>query len=432
MAQRRPPRSSVDELPENDPLRILYVTQHFPPETGAAQGRAFDLSRLLTARGRDVTVLTGLPNYPTGKIPEEYKGKLTFRETRDGINVIRSYLVADTKSSARVRIANYLSFMMSATAVGSVQHRPDVIYATIPQIFVGLAGYMLSRRFRTRFVLEVRDLWVDFAEMLGELTNPKLLAAARRLERFLYRSADELVVVTEGYKEHLTRSGLDPSRIHVVPNGIDPSHFVPSPKDNWVREKYGLDGKFVVSYAGNLGLAQNLKTVLDAAALLHEDGDVHFLLIGEGAERKALMDQATNHRLENVTFVEQQSREDIQTFMSASDALLVILKNHPLFHMTIPSKLFDSMAMQRPILAGVDGEVRKIVEIARSGLYFDSDSAVELVRRIGQMKNDAAACIEMGENGRRAVTTKYNREILVNILDSVLRGEKTDVNRVAG
>lgn len=415
-------------------MRILYVSQHFPPETGAAQGRAYDFARLLVTRGHDVTVLTGMPNYPTGIIPPEYRGKLVVRESLDGIKVIRTFLIPDTKKNAAVRLGNYLSFFMSSTLYGCFQGKPDVVYATVPQLFVGLAGFLLAKRFRSRFALEVRDLWVDFAEMLGEIHNPTVLQAARRLETFLYRRADPIIVVTKGYKDVIASRIGRSNRIHVIPNGVDPSMLQPQPKTNWIRDRYSAHDKFVVAYAGNVGLAQNIQTIIDAGEMLRDRPDVLFLIIGEGADRKRLKEYAESKRISNVIFVEQQTRRQVQEFLAAADALIVILKDHPLFRVTIPSKLFDYMAMERPILAGVDGEVRRIVEEANAGIYFDSEDPSALVQAILQLRSNPAIADNYGRNGREYVLRHYNRVKMVESLEQALRdqiGSSVPVNHVA-
>lgn len=389
-------------------LRILYVTQHFPPETGAAQARAYNMSTHLIRFGHEVTVLTGFPNYPTGIIPAEYRGRKFMRETIDGVDVVRTFLVPDTKKNSPVRILNYSSFMVSSIMRGSFLARPDLVFATVPPLPVGLSGYLLSRRYRVPFVLEMRDLWVDFAGILGEIRQRSVLNFAKRLEAFLLRRADRIIVVTQGYKERLVDSGIPADKIGVVTNGTDPNVFRPGPKQNWVRDEFGLTGKFVVTYAGNLGLAQQVDTLILAAKEFQLDPRVHFLVIGEGVERAKLQAMANRLGLSNVTFVPQQPRNRVVDFLSASDALVVILRNNPLFHITIPSKVFDYLAMGRPILIGVDGEARRIVEQAGAGVYFDPDDPRHLAKLIRELADDPERASNYGRNGRAAAVEIYN------------------------
>lgn len=402
-------------------MKILYVTQHFPPETGAAQGRAYNMSTYLTRFGHEVTVLTGFPNYPTGVVPPEYRGRKFMRETLDGVNVVRTFLVPDTKKNALVRVSNYTSFMISSVLRGVFLPKPDLVFATVPPLPVGVSGYVLSRRFHVPFVLEMRDLWVDFAGVLGEVRQPRLLDYAKRVERFLLEKAKRVVVVTHGYKEWLVRTGLPAGKIGVVTNGVDPDVFQPGPKQNWVRDELGLENKFVVTYAGNMGLAQQLDTVIRAAKELEADPRIRFLLVGEGVERSRLQALAHELRLTNVTFVPQQPKNRVIDFLSASDALVVILKNEPLFRITIPSKLFDCMAIGRPILVGVDGEARRIVEEAGAGLFFNPDDPTHLARAVKYFVEHPESAAICGCNARKAAVEAYNSAARARQLEEHLR-----------
>lgn len=379
------------------------------------------MSSYLARFGHEVTVITGFPNYPTGIIPVEYRGRRFMRETVDGVEVVRTFIVPDTKKNAFVRISNYLSFMMSSVLRGSFLSRPDLVFATVPPLPVGLAGYLLSRRYRVPFVFEMRDLWVEFASILGEVRQTRMLNYARRLEHFLLEKADRVVVVTQGYKDHLIHRGISADKIGVVTNGVDPDVFKPGPKQNWVREEYHLADKFVVTYAGNMGLAQQVDTLVKAAKKLQTDPRIKFFLIGEGVERPKLQTLAENMGLENVIFVPQQPRDRVVDFLSASDALVVILRNDPLFHITIPSKVFDCLAMGRPILIGVDGEARRIVEEAGAGLYFSPDDPELLARLIKKLADDPEMAWKYGRNGRKAAIEIYNSDERARQLEQNLR-----------
>jgi len=258
-------------------MKIIYITQHFPPEIGAAQGRAYDMSKNLADLGHEVAVITAFPN--DKKINKLYK-----KEQLNGLNVIRSFRIRDTKRNAIRRLSNYLSFASSSIVAGVFQKSPDIVYATSPQLFLGLSGYILSKIKRAKFVFEVRDLWVDFAEILGQIKNKKILNLARKLEQFLYNKADLLVVVTHGYKQRLIDLGVPEERIVVITNGVDPSNL---PHSDLCLETNKSDSEFIVLYAGNIGAAQGLDCVIDAASELQgKKLPIKFMFIGDGVAKE--------------------------------------------------------------------------------------------------------------------------------------------------
>ncbi|WP_138419844.1 UDP-N-acetylglucosamine 2-epimerase [Aquibacillus sediminis] len=407
-------------------MKILYVSQHFPPETGAAQGRAYDMCKNLVKLGHDVTVVTGLPNYPTGKIPKKYKGKLQYREKIDGINVIRTFLVPDTKSGALKRLMNYFSFMFSSMISGALfVRKPDVVIATSPQLFVGFSGYVLSKIHRSKFVFEVRDLWVDFAEGLGEFKNKKLLRMAKELERFLYYKADSIVTVTKGYKQHLIdHEGIFENKIEVVTNGVEVDKFNPIKSEtekDVLKKEHNFNDKFVVLYAGNLGAAQGLDVVIDSAHILRNKKDIVFLMIGEGVEKVRLKEKKEELDLKNVIFEDGKTKDEIQEYYNMADASLVSLKSFSLFDITLPSKIFDSMAMAKPVLIGVNGEGRKIIEKANAGIYFESENGKELANGVINLYENPNMKKQMGVNARNYAIKKFARDVLASRLDKSLR-----------
>lgn len=306
-------------------MHILYISQHFPPETGAAQGRAYEMARHLVRLGNKVTVITGFPNYPEGVIPKEYRKKIYQRDEMDGINVIRTFLVPDTKESKIIRLLNYLTFLISSFIGGLFVRDVDVVHATSPPLPVGLSGYCLSLFKRADFSLEIRDLWVDFAIHLGQLNNKFVIGFVRRLEYFLYRRADKIITVTRGFKGELIDRGIARDKLHVITNGVDSDVFRPGPKDNWVREEYNLQNKFVIMYAGNVGTAQGLDFIIDTAEMTREKRDIVYVIIGSGVKKEELQQRTEHKNLENIIFIPNQPKEDIPSFLSAADLLLISL-----------------------------------------------------------------------------------------------------------
>ncbi|USK28334.1 glycosyltransferase family 4 protein [Bacillus sp. CMF21] len=406
-------------------MKIVYITQHFPPEIGAAQGRAFDMSTNLSNLGHDLHVLTAFPNH-------ESTSKLYSKEKVNKLSVYRSFRIRDTKKSSIRRLANYLSFMCSSIFSGLFVKKPDIVYATSPQLFQGVTGYVLSRIHRTKFVFEVRDLWVDFAEILGQFKNKKLLNLARKLENFIYKQADLIVVVTHGYKDRLIDLGISADKIIVIPNGVNPNTLKPVIKRNDVKKEYGIEDKFLVLYTGNIGAAQGLKTIITAAVKLKDDPSVCFMFIGEGVEKEDLMEQVKANGLTNVLFLDSKRKEELASYYDSADLGIVSLKKHPLFEITIPSKVFDYMAVSLPVLIGVEGEAREIVEKNHAGFTFEPENPEDFIRALKIAQSQPETLKEMKKNLRHHLLQSFNRETQAAELSQALHccNESQSINRI--
>ncbi|MBZ5750841.1 glycosyltransferase family 4 protein [Metabacillus rhizolycopersici] len=386
-------------------MKIIYITQHFPPEIGAAQGRAYDMSSNLSKLGHDLHVLTTFPNsQPTKKV---FK-----KEKVNNLSVYRSFRIRDTKTSTVRRLANYLSFMISSCLSGLFVKKVDIVYATSPQLFQGVTGYFLSRIHRAKFVFEIRDLWVDFAELLGQFKNKKLLNLARKLENFLYNKADHIIVVTHGYKKRLIDLGIKEDKITVIPNGVNPSSLnqLVTNHTNSVKQQYAIEDKFLVLYAGNIGAAQGLDTIISAAEQLKHDPSIVFMFIGGGVEKQTLMERARTLQLSNVIFIDSKKKEELASYYDAADIGIVSLKKHPLFEITIPSKVFDYMSMSIPVLIGVDGEAREIVEKHHAGFYFEPENPTDFIRSLKHAQNNPNVLKEIELNVKQELLQSFNRE----------------------
>ncbi|WP_054637695.1 glycosyltransferase family 4 protein [Thalassobacillus sp. C254] len=406
-------------------MKILYLSQHFPPEIGAAQGRAYDMAKNLVKEGHEVTVLTTFPNH-------EKNRSLFKKETKEGIEVRRSFRFQDTKKSSKARLANYFSFMFSSIISGLLVRKTDAVYASSPHLFTAASGYILSRLLRKPFILEVRDLWVDFAKILSQFSNPLLLKWARKLENFLYQKAEHIITVTHGYKEHLIKQGVDGRKINVVTNGVDIEDIqsAASEEKEEIRKKHELGNDLVVLYAGNMGAAQGLDVVLDAANILGPEAEVTFCFIGEGVEKDPLKAKADFEHIPNLLFLDSMNKEELMPYYQAADLCLVTLKNHPLFHITIPSKVFDCMAAGKPVLIGVGGEATDIVLENEAGIAFEPGNAEELAEAVDKAVKNREWIKELESNVTEVVKQKYNRRILAKklsgILENVVKGEKND------
>ena len=412
-------------------MKILYISQYFPPEMGAPAGRVFELSRHWVRAGHDVTVLTGFPNHPTGVVPPAYRAKmrrLVSREEVEGIRVVRTWLWPLPNRRALERILSFASFCLSSGLVGIFLRRPDVVIATSPQLLVGLTGWWVSRIKRVPLVFEVRDLWPEsitvspVARSSAGSVVTRLLGA---LCHFLYRSSEHVVAVTTPIKEKLIDEwAVRPEKISVVPNAVETDFFTPDGATEAAGAGPQANGEFVVSYMGTMGLAHGLGTALQAAAELRQEyPDILFQFVGEGAEKESLLSQAEAMGVSNVRFVSQQPRDSMPALIRSSDLCLVLLRKVDVFRTVIPSKLLEFMACGRPVILGVDGEARRIVDEAQAGVFVQPEDSAALGRAVVQLYRDSEARRTMGRNGRSYVAEYFSRartaKEYLNVLESV-------------
>ena len=411
-------------------MKILYVSQYFPPEMGAPAARAVELSRHWAAAGHQVTVLTGFPNHPTGKVPAEYRVKfrrLVVREQIDGVNVVRTWLLPFPNRRAHERMLNYSSFCASAATTGLFLSRPDVVIASSPQLLVGLSGWWLARWKRVPFVFEVRDLWPESLAAVGMSDGNSLLhRSLAKIAGFLYRRSDRVVVVTPAFEEFLVKRWAVPrEKISVIENGVETELFAPEARTDRRRE-LGLEGKFVVSYIGTMGMAHGLETIVAAALQLRDANPrIVFLMLGEGAEKRRILELARERGLHNIRFVDQQPREKIPSYICASDACLVLLKKTDLFKTVIPTKMLEFMSCSRPVILGVDGQARAILEEARGGLVIEPENSDALANAVCYLAANEKLAREMGQNGREHIVRKFSRRHLaekyIGVLEKMLK-----------
>jgi len=414
-------------------VKILYVSQYFPPEMGAPAARVDELSRYWARDGNEVTVLTGFPNHPTGVVPPEYRKKfrrLVAREKTGGVKVIRTWLLPFPNRKTYERILNYSSFCFSAACTGIFTERPDVVIASSPQLLVGLSGWWVARRKGSRFVLEVRDLWPESLKAVGVGSEASLVyRALARIAGFLYRKADQIVVVTSAFKDHLVQHWrVAPEKISVVENGVEAELFSPRTESN-LRMELCAEGKFVVSYVGTMGNAHGLQTVIEAAERLQSVApQVLFLLVGEGAEKQQLVSMARSRGLTNLRLVDQQPRERIPAYICASDACLVLLKKSDIFKTVIPSKMLEFMACARPVILGVQGQAQQILENAQAGICIEPENSSALAQAVLRLADNEQLRETLGRNGRRHVLQNFSRRqsatAYIEVLSSLLGEEK--------
>lgn len=409
-------------------MRVLLVSQFFPPETGGTSNRLRSFARELQRAGHEITVVCEKPNHPEGVIWEEYRGGAFNRRQVDGVEVVHTWVFTRPTKNFVTRIAFYLSFMaMAVLAAPRLEDSYDVTVASSPPLFVGVAGWVLSRLKGAPFVLDVRDLWPDLAVAMGEIGNPFVVWLAERLEHFLYRRADGITTATDGFRREINRKTGGDIPVVRVSNATEPERFRVEETRSTLRSGLDLPDGFLVTYAGNVGICQGLDHVVDAAeALAGERPRVRFLFLGEGPAKDALVERVRAEGLENVLFCPRVPLDRAARFMAASDALLVPLADHPIFKMFVPSKLYDSMAAGRPVLLSVDGEARHVMEEARAGLFYPPEDGEALARRVVELQDDPDR-EAMGERGRRYVAQHFTREEqalrMIDFLETTARGD---------
>ena len=404
-------------------LRILYITQYYPPEIGATQTRAFEMVRYLVDRGHRVTVLTEFPNHPSGIIPQRYKGKWFSRERDGNLEVIRTWVFTRPEKTFWSRIAFYLSFCLMSVIRGIVIGGTfDAVYATSPPLFVGLSGLIISLWKRTRFVLEIRDLWPESAVALKEISNPSVIRLAEGLERFLYHRACRIVGVTKGFLETIQSVGISPKKLHYIPNGANLELYTPGPKRISLRKELGIPASaFVVMYTGIHGLMHGLEFVIRSAAMLQENRNIFFVFIGEGVIKQSLIAEAEERGLKRILFLDSVPEEALPDYIRTFDAGLVTTRDLDICRRIISVKMFTYMACEKPVIACIEGEALSIVLNAEAGIYAEPENPEALVRAVLKLSKHPGLCKKLGRNGRDLVSAQFSRKKLAAKLENVLQ-----------
>jgi len=415
-------------------VHILFLTHYFTPENNAPAARVHGMAREWARSGHRVTVLTCVPNVPAGVVYRGYENKPYQEEWIDGVRTVRVWTwLAANKGRVR-RGLNYLSYLAAAGAAGPlIRPRADVVIATSPQFFAGWAGWPVARAHGAPFVLEIRDIWPDSIVAVGALPDGRVIQALGKLEHALYDGADHIVAVGDGYRMNMIRKGIGPSKISVVTNGVDVDLFEPREPDQELRARLGFSPEtFVITFAGTIGMASGLEVALGAARRLKARGrdDIAFLLVGDGAVRAGLEQQALAEGLTNVVFTGLVQRAELPAYLASSDACLVHFRKDELFGTILPSKFFEDAAMKRPILLGFEGDARAMLKEADCGIAFEPSNDEELAAAAERL---AAAPPEerrrLGENGRRYVLEHFDRRALAHDYLEVLERVRADHRR---
>ena len=399
-------------------MRILLLTQWYPPEP---QEFLAEMAQSLKALGHEVTILTGFPNWPSGEVYPGYRIKPWQRETMDGIQIVRVALYPDHSRSGFRRAVNYISFALSATILGPwLVQKPDVIHV-IPPLTVGVPAWLLSRLWRVPFTHEIQDIWPETLAATRMLNNQRALVYIGKFAKWIYRRASAIRVISPGFKANLIQKGVPAEKIHVISNWVDTDFYRPLDPDSELPVKLGLAGRFNFMYAGTMGPAQGLETVLEAAKLLDDLPQVQFVLLGDGVDRPRLQEIAHSYDLHNISFLGRYPSEAMPGMYALADVLLVHLRDDPLFRITIPHKIFTCLASGKPVLAAVEGDAAAVVESGHAGLTCpsgDPKALADVVRQFYEMSPDERNAL--GQNGRRAVCEAYGRSHLVGQIAAML------------
>lgn len=403
-------------MPDSRPKRILFFSHYFPPEGNAPASRVHALCKRWVRKGWEVTVVTCNPNVPSGRVYEGYRNRLSQTEHVDGIRVVRVWTLITANEGVTLRSVSFLSYMFMATLRALFLARPDVVVATSPQFFCGWAGVLTKWLRRRPLVLEIRDIWPESIKAVQAINRHLLFSWLEWLEVQMYRAADTIVTVGTGYRNQLLVRNVPARKLHVITNGVDKDLFEPLECDPEQRKRLGLEGQFVCSYVGTIGMACGLDVVIRAGELLRVRGrhDITFLLVGDGAVRADLEAEARARGLRNVIFLGRQPKSEIPGLIALSDCCLVHLRGAQLFQTVLPSKIFEAFAMKRPLIVGVSGHAARIAERSGGGICIEPENEEQLVEAVEALHSDPARAHALAESGHAYVWEHYDRDRLAN------------------
>jgi colanic acid biosynthesis glycosyl transferase WcaI len=409
-------------------MRILILSQFYPPEPTILMQ---ELAQTLMESGHDVTVLTGFPNYPSGNLYSGYRLRLYQREKLAGVPVVRAPLYPDHSRSAVRRVLNYFSFAISSTLLGAwLTKRPDVIFVHHPPITISIPTLFLSWLWRVPFVYQIQDMWPETLKATGMLNSHYILNWIGRIAKFVYARAAKIVVISPGFRKNLIQKGVPADKVHFISNWTEHEDGSVSEPDSELATKLGLHNRFNIMFAGNMGEAQGLMTVIEAAALLEDIPEIQFVLVGDGTALTSLKQAVQDKMLSNVRFLGRYPQQKMPALYALADILLVHLKNDPLFEITIPHKILTYLGAGKPILAAVSGDAATLVVEANAGIRCQPENAEALsaaVRSLFAMPHQERH--KMGERALHAARTTFSRSELAGKIELVLKEAVFSGNR---
>lgn len=404
-------------------MKIVILTQYFPPEVGAPQNRLFELAVRLAQRGHEISVFTAMPNYPAMKIQEAYLGKWFCSEEMHGLKVYRSWIWVSDAKGIGSRLLNYFSFVFSSGIWGALKMKSsDVLICESPPLFLGMTARWLSLIKRTPLLFNVSDLWPESAEKLGLVKNKLLLFLTVRLEESIYRASKIITGQTRGIVSNIA-ARMPNKPVYWLPNGVEPAHFNPHASyRNWRKEKGFAEEDVLFLYAGIIGHAQGLDVILDAAVRTGAEAKIKWLLMGAGPVKEHLEYRVTKENISNVFFYDVVPKSEIAVVLSSCDVAVVPLRKLDLFTGAIPSKIFENLAMEKPLLLGVEGEAKKLfIDEAGAGIFFEPENAQSLASAAIALTKNHHLRAEMGKRGRKFVEEHFSRELIAQRFESFMK-----------
>ena len=405
-------------------MKLLLITQYFPPEIGAPQNRLYELSYRLQSLGADITILTAMPNYPQMEIYDGYKNKKYCYESINGLKVHRSFIYVSKSKSIFKRLLNYFSFVCSSylTGIMKLDKKYDLVICESPPLFLGLTAYILSIHKKAKLIFNVSDLWPESAEKLEIIKNKLLLQLATYLEEYIYRKSKLISCQTKGILNDI-KGRFPKKQFYWLPNGVDLKFYNPSLYNkDWRKNNNFSDNDILLFYGGIIGHAQGLEVVLQAANLIKEQKQIKFILLGSGPQKDMLLKMKKDLQLDQVYFFDTVTKNNMPEVISSMDAAIIPLKKLDIFLGAIPSKIFESLAMKKPIILGVDGEAKELfINKGECGLFYEPENIKELSNVILKLAKSDKLKRMLGENGRNYVEKNFNRDTIADDFNKELR-----------
>ena len=395
-------------------MKLLILTQYFPPEIGAPQNRLYELALRLQKKGVEVSVLTAMPNYPQMKIHQNYKGKCYCKETLNELKIHRAWIYVSQSKSIISRLLNYFSFVISAFFIGAFKlKKQDVLMVESPPLFLGITAYFLAKLKGAKLLFNVSDLWPESAEKLGIISNKFLLSMATKLEEFCYKKSSLISGQTQGIVNNIS-TRFPNKNVYWLKNGVDINFYDVNKeieKDAWKNENNYSNEDFILFYGGIIGHAQGLEVILNAAKKLDEYKNIKFVLLGNGPEKEKLIKLRDELKLTNLRFFDAVPKSEMQRIIMSTNATIIPLKRLDLFKGAIPSKIFENLALKKPIILGVEGEAEELfIKQGKCGVSFIPEDSEDLAKQILKLYNDRNLVVELGENGFKYVSENFNRD----------------------
>jgi len=399
-------------------MKILFITDNFPPEVNAPATRTYEHCQEWIKKGIEITVITCVPNYPHSKVYNGYKNRLYQKENINGIEVIRVWSYMNLNIGFIKRVLDYSSFAFSSFLAGLFQ-KTDIIVATSPQFFTTWSAYALSKLKRKPWIFELRDIWPESIQSVGAMKHKKTLDFLEKIELGLYRDSDRVIAVTDAFKKNLISRGISANKISVVTNGSNIELFNIKDKNQKLIKELNLEDKFIVGYIGTHGMAHSLDFIIQSISKI-DDNSIHFLFIGNGVMKDIIVQLATELNIKNITFLDSISKEEVPKYLSIVDISLAPLKKSDTFKSVIPSKIFEASAMRKPTLLGVEGEAKRVIEKYGAGICFEPENEQDFIDKLYELKNNKLLYSSCQE-GCSKLAFDFDRKKLANKMLEILQ-----------